>query len=124
MNKEEIQRFQDDLKNGLSIEQALRKYNISFREAIDSMPRFYGRKKKRKCRGRAKYIQQMDNRFHVRKTIKGKTRSFGSYSSLEDAIKLRDYCIEHGWKQRKVDEYCETLGITRRTYHTNKVRFR
>ena len=60
-----------------------------------------------------KYICKARGHFHIRKQYNGKQRHYGSYESLEDAIKVRDYCIKHGWKQHSIDEYCSVLGVER-----------
>ncbi len=126
--------FQQDLKNGMSIAEALKKYNITLEYAMNHVNKPITEKhsklkpsckphKKLKICTVARYIQQIENHFYVRKQVNGKMRPFGSYSSLEDAIKLRDYCMEHGWKQRKVDKYCEILGIKRCSHWNSKVRY-
>ena len=42
---------------------------------------------------------------------------------LEDAVKVRDHCMRHGWKQTKIDEYCKELGVVRCTDHRSTVRY-
>jgi len=124
-DKRVLYAFQDDLKRGMSIEDACRKHQISFKYAFENMPNTVPRKSPR-CITRLgrkpkpnsatcpeKYIWCRDGRYTVRKTVNKKTRMFGTYNSLEDAVAIRDYCEKHGWKQRCVDRYCLILGIER-----------
>lgn len=45
------------------------------------------------------YISVKGNSFQVVKRINGKQEYFGSYKSLEEAIKVRDELIKKGWKK-------------------------
>ena len=118
--------FQTDLQNGMSIAEALQKNDVSFKEATErlchSKPRRKKKKKKQQLRA-AKYIQKRDGKYYVRKTVEGRTVMFGTYRTLEDAIKVRDYCIEHGWYQKRIDAICEKLGVERVKHHRNTVRY-
>lgn len=51
-----------------------------------------------------KYITKVGNSFRISKLIDGELKHFGHYSSLEDAIEIRDKLIENGWDG-------ESLGI-------------
>lgn len=122
-------KFQYDLQQGMSISEALTKHNLTFKQAFNQSHRPKKPRKKRQSRKRntknwvnntgEKYIQSRDGHYYVRKSIKGETRTFGTYRTLEDAVLLRDYCMEHGWKQHSIDRYCEILGIERCT-HSHK----
>ena len=118
--KKRYKKFQEDLQNGMSIEDACTKHQISFKEAFENMER-------PQCRG-YKTVAQMKTR--TRKTKTGqqyitkikkryciyKNRSyFGSYSSLRDAVKIRDYCNQHGWFIEKLDQYCRECNVERCT---------
>ena len=125
-----LRAFQQDLRAGMTIEDACREYNITFKQAFEHMPAVSERPKKpykKRHNGKSsgeRNILQRNKHFYVRKCINKKTLMFGTYSSLEDAIAIRDYCDRYGWKQRKVDEYCRILGIVRCTGHVNqKVRY-
>ena len=37
--------------------------------------------------------------YQVMKSIDGKLRQFGSFHTLEEAQRHRDYCVEHGWSK-------------------------
>ena len=48
-----------------------------------------------------KYIcKQTGGKFSVRKVIKGKLTYFGTFKTLEEAAKYRDYCIIHDWDRK------------------------
>lgn len=115
--------FQEDLRDGMSIDDALRKYEITLDYAFHTLhkPLLYTRNPKKKRTH--KYIQERNGKYYVRKQINGKIRTFGTYDSYNNAKRLRDYCIKHGWKQRNVDKYCEELGITRVSHPLNNARY-
>ena len=48
------------------------------------------------------YIYEKNNRFRVIKSIKGSTKNFGNYETLEEAIFARDLLIEHDWNLDEV----------------------
>ena len=114
-----------DLRNGMSIETVCNKYNITFKKLCET---FHGYKRKpqknHKTTTPAKYIAHINNRYTIRKNINSKTRIFGTYDRLEDAIIMRDALEEDGWHQTHVDKLCEELGVKRRKgYFNEKVRY-
>ena len=120
---------QYDLQQGMSISETCTKYGLTFKYLCDNMARPLTRKPERKRKKKepaltvSLYIQKKSDYYYLHKQVDGKYRTFGVYNSLEDAERMRDYCMEHGWKQRSIDEYCRILGITRRTHKNNKVRY-
>ena len=123
-----LELLQQDLRDGMSIEDACTKYGVSFKYVVANMPRpFKPRGKRKPKRAKTytgeKYIQHRDGHYSLRKNIKGRMMFFGTYSSLEDAMKVRDYCIVHGWKQRSIDKYCERLGVERVKAPNCRVRY-
>lgn len=119
VSENKLLEFQKDLQNGLSIDEACSKHDVGFGEVVLSFNPLQKKKKSKKskkvkCSTPSKYIFQRDDRFTIRKTIKSKTMIFGTYHSLEDAIRVRDELISIGWKQRSVDKICEQFGICRR----------
>ena len=122
INVKKLQRFQWDLQDGMTISDACRKHEISFKYACDNMPKIQKSKirpKKTSNTFASQYIQHRNGKYHLRKYIpdckrdKSSTVMFGTYYSLEDAIRMREHCKKHGWKKRSVDRYCEELGIKR-----------
>ena len=111
--KKRFKRLQDDLRAGMTIEDALHKHNMSFKEAFDGMP------KPLTNGGNTgvgeKFISKHQGKYIIRKRHRNKTRLFGTYDRLEDAIKVRDYCLEHGWYITKLDDYCKAVDVERCT---------
>ena len=107
MNAEKI-RVQ--LRNGISIDKICKDYNITFQELfglLKHMPDNNGEpvhKPKHLL-----YITKRDGHYFLRK---GNTY-YGSYYTLEDAKKVRDYFIFNRWDKRKLDKVCEELGVKR-----------
>ena len=126
-----LELFQQDLRNGMTITDACNKHRITFKYACENLPKAYkrNRRSRKQAFTRTKFIQERNGKFYVRKYLptskkKGKTVSFGTYSSLEDAMKIRDHCVKYGWKQQSVDEYCRVLGVERcKNHRKNKVRY-
>jgi len=121
-----LQKFQTDLQCGMSIDEACRKHKISFKYACDNIPKIKPKPIRNKGQGTnfaAQYIQERNGKYFLRKQINGKTRMFGTYHCLKDAVRMREYCKEHGWKQKSIDKYCSELGIKRVISSKNKVRY-
>ena len=109
--------FQKDLKKGMTIEEALIKNNLDFKTAIQQIkPKRKPYNCKKLINNPSQYISLQKKKYVLRKFVKGKTRWFGTYNTLEDAIKVREYMKEHGWDQDKVDEVCEIVGVKRSYY--------
>ena len=45
-----------------------------------------------------RYIYSVGNSFQLKKYINGKTKHFGSFKTLEEAIKARDELIKNNWR--------------------------
>ena len=113
IDQNKMQNFQDDLRNGMGLEDALCKYNLTLKEAFEAFPGTLRKGPNNRYHSGKLYITKRDGTFYIRKTVNGKHLHFGTYRSLADAIKIRDYFQEHGWDKSKVDEVCELLGVTR-----------
>lgn len=136
---EMLQQFQEDLRKGMTIQEACTKYRISLEYAFKHMPKAKTRKGNRKIpkkHGRHNILKRKKSKipyiacneknitcrygkYFLRKRIRSKERVYGTYETLEDAVKIRDYCNEHGWYVTRIDEYCEILGV-KRCCKTNK----
>ena len=57
------------------------------------------------------YINERDGKYYIR----NKGRWFGTYRTLEDAVKIRDWFITHRWDKRWVNRACEETGVVRCT---------
>lgn len=119
--------FQVDLNNGMSIEEALKKYNLTFKDAFQQLhfnKHLQHEKKqryKRKNPIKHQYIQERKGKYYLRKSKKcirnGEKRhvmlTFGTYKTLEDAQRMREALKKDGWHQRHVQRICDELGIKR-----------
>ena len=118
--------FKEDLHNGLTLDEALQKHKVSLDQAFKILRRKDIRKVQKNANRSCPetYILKRNDVYTIRKSIKGKTKIFGAYNSLEDALLVRDTLIKEGWKQRSVDDICKRLGVERRGGHVNcKVRY-
>lgn len=123
--------FQEDLRAGYGLEEALFKYNLNLKDAFDRLlpaqekkpPKRKSGYTKRKCIPSMLNIYLIGRKYYIKKTINGKTLLFGAYSTLEDAQKVRDHCIKHGWIQKNIDAYCKLLGVTRSKHHNSVVEY-
>ena len=146
-NLNTLEKFQSDLKEGMTLSEACCKHEVTLDYAFRNMgkmetmvkakakakaktlnpaPRIRRSKKKRnlKALNPSRYIFQRGEVFSVRKSVKCRTKIFGSYNSLEDACRVRDELERIGWKQRQVDNVCERLGVERRKgYKNSSVRY-
>ena len=53
-----------------------------------------------------KYIRKNGKGYQIKKRINGKTTAFGTYSTLEKAIQVRDDLIENNWDIGTFHKYC------------------
>ena len=117
-----IEKFQQDLRDGMTLESALQKYNLTFKEAVDFCPRPMSKNNiKRSPKKRRNVYKRIDSTislkkdsYQVKKNAHGKTYWGGAYNSLEDAKQVRDFLEEHGWNPVKVNEACKKFNIQRR----------
>lgn len=104
------------LKNGSSIESVCKEYNLTFNDLFKLL-----KKGTDLPRGPNPEASCSTGELYITKRTKGRKRYFlrkndvfyGSYSSLEDAKKVRDYFIMHRWDKRKLDEVCKKVGVKR-----------
>jgi hypothetical protein len=124
-----IKAFQKDLNNGMTITEALQKHNLTFKETCDRLhdervfPSKYRKQPIIYTPTGIPNIYNINNKYYIKKTIKGKSRIYGSYNTLEDAIRMKQALIKDGWHQTHVDKLCQELGIERNVYFNNKVRY-
>lgn len=120
-----VTEFREDLCN-MSLNDALLKHETNLRSAVQLLQNKPSRqyKKSKVTPSPEQYILIRGGICTIRKSVKGRTRIFGSYNSLEDAVRMREALEEDGWHQRHVDRLCDELCIERRTGHINeKVRY-
>ena len=110
-----ISKLTADMRSGRPIEEVLKEHNLDFKSAMALLrkandPRKKLKKNRYKSTGE-KYISKYGNVFMVRRTLNGKLQYFGSYETLEDAIKIRDYLEVHGWYKHRLDTAKRNCGI-------------
>ena len=108
--KLKLRRFQEDIRDGMKLEEALHKHQLSLKYAFNNMPKTVVKRG-----GNPTFIAPVGNKFLIRKTVNGSTKHFGTYMTLNEAVKVRDYCERHGWIKENLDKYCEELGVERVT---------
>ena len=113
---EALVEFRNDLRNGYGLHEALCKHNLSLKEAMDGMDKPLTRthRKKRQYELMGKFIYRMGPYYVIQKSMRNTTVNFGTYNTLSDAKRVRDYLVENGWYKSKLDEICELLGVERR----------
>ena len=108
MNNFDIKEFQKDLKEGMSLTDALEKHELTFKEAFTRCNEIMCGK----TNGRYHNIYLRKNgKFIVEKCIKGRKHTIGVFEDLDDAVEARDYADKHGWdtalKKFKGENYWE-----------------
>lgn len=88
-----IHDFQKDLQNGMTLEKALQKHGLTFKEACD-------RCKSPHSNGEYHNIYLKGRRFVVSRRIKNRDVLFGSFEELDDAVKCRDKLEDNNWDKR------------------------
>ena len=109
-----VNELKQDFKSHMSVEEVLIKHKITFKEAIKLCSKKEPEKPKYKRRYEPTgedYIRKYGRKYVIRRNIKGKQKWFGSYKTLEDAIKVRDCLNEEGWSTYKVQPIREKLGV-------------
>lgn len=114
--------FQQDLKNGMTLEKALQKHNLTLQEAIEFSPKPITVSKKPSTPRKTNngkfvdtYVQKRSKYYYVRRRMNGKTFWGGSYTTKKEALLVRDYLNKHGWEHLNIKKACEKYEITRRT---------
>lgn len=107
--------FRKDLQNGMTISEGLTKYKITLGEAFNAL-QYYNKPKISPTRTNEYNIRQnLQGHYFIIKWIHGKQTNFGTYTTVEDAVKIRDWFMENGWDKENIDKACTECGVTRRT---------
>lgn len=104
-----INEFQQDLRtSGETLDKTLKKHGLTLKKALDLCPvpqRTRNNPYYRNGKPKIRNIAEHQGRFVVRKYINGKYTYFGFYETLEEAIKVREICVECGWRKEEIDRY-------------------
>ena len=95
----DLKAFQEDLKNGMSIEDALRKHQLNFKEVVDELKGHSSYPKQRIPSPFGKYIYYWQNVYHVQRKIDGKHKHFGRYKTLKEAQDKKAELERNGWEE-------------------------
>lgn len=102
-------KFRKDLQEGLSIEEALTKYNLELKQVFNYFTVPKKKKKKQKSYLIDRNIFKVKGYYHIRY----KKSFYGSYNSLEDAQKVRDKLIENKWNKLLLNKILTELSINK-----------
>lgn len=105
--------IQNDLKNGLSIQEVCTNYNLTFKELVNIAHKDIYTDVSKVERVKRVYIYPYRNSPRELWSIQKNNMYFGLYSTLDDAIKVRDCLIKRGWNKKELDCICQKLGVTR-----------
>ena len=101
-------KIREDLWNGMSIDEACRKYHISFKDLCKMMQsdNYSG---SRCPTTNERYISHIGNVYILRKN----GNYYGQYRSMRDAKKVRRYLVDNGWNvtRRQLLKICKELGV-------------
>ena len=114
VSDEVLKAFQDSIREGMTIDEALTKYNLTLQEAFTQLQFQQSRKKNKQSQfSPERNIIRQNNTYRIRKTINHHTKYYGRYNTLEDARQVRNELISLNWNA-DIDEVCQKLGIQRR----------
>ena len=95
--------FRNDLKNGMTLENALRKYGWSLREGFNYCHR-------RNFDNQYRFIYLTTNGyFNVRRMEGGRNIYYYCSKELDDAVKVRDKLMECDWDKSQLPRIMEEL---------------
>ena len=96
------------LRSGESISAICEEYDVSLADLVGMM-RYRDPPERPKKPKELLYITKRDGHYFLRKG----NVYYGSYRTIEDAKKVRDYFMLRRWDKRKIDEACEKVGVER-----------
>jgi hypothetical protein len=100
----------------MSITDGLQKYKVSLEDAFKALQYTDNRPMTSTSKTDEFYIRQnMQGHYFILKWINGKQTNFGTYTTLNDAVKVRNWFVENGWIKDDVDQACQECNVTRRT---------
>lgn len=103
-----INEIRSKLQQGKTINEVCKEYHLTFQQLFQMLNGGVVGASVSQTTG-VLYITKSGERYVLRKDDK----HYGTYYSLEDAIKVRDYFIYNGWRKDKVDKVCDELGVIR-----------
>ncbi len=107
----------NELRNGESIDETLRKHNLTLKDAVRNMEKSNTKPMQKvplSVNIDSKHIYKVGNYYVVQKSVRGRSYNFGTYNCLADAERVRDYFVEHGWRKSDLNKACRVVGVERR----------
>ena len=102
-------KIRQQLQNGTTIQEVCQQYQLTFKELCQLfLSGRYSRTTNESSTGNL-YVSFDQHRYILRKN----GVNYGSYQSLDDALKVRDYMIMNGWYRSRLDKVCDELGVVR-----------
>ena len=96
--------FRNDLRNGMTLENALMKYGWSLREVFQYCHR-------KNVDNQYRFICLCNGYFNIRKYVNGEQIYYGYFKELDDAVKVRDKLMECDWDKSQLPRIMEELGL-------------
>ena len=112
----DIAAFQRDLRKGMTISEALEAHGLTLKEAVERVnPIAFNPPKnpKRRNPNLRNVVHKRNGHYSIRKKFDGMTRTYGTYSNLDDALLIRDWLDNNGWDVLDVGLICALLGVER-----------
>ena len=101
----------DDLRNGMSLDSALKKHNLTLKDVFKTEKKDYSMVISKK-KGSVKK-QPLSEHYGVSKMINGKHITYGTYSTKEEAELVRDELIKVEWDMDQLPMILKQLNIRR-----------
>ena len=83
----------------MTINDALIKHNLDFKEVVDELKRHSDYQKQQIKSPFGKYIYYFQKGYRVQKRIDGKQKNFGIYKTLKEAQARKAELEKNGWKE-------------------------
>ena len=101
--------IRNQLKQGISIDDVCREHGLTFESLINIM-RTYDNPIRRKTSKGMAFIYRMPNGHY---SVSKCSKHFGTYKTLRDAQKIRDWMLRHGWNKSQLDMACDWCSVER-----------
>ena len=115
MIKTEDKELRRDLQNGMSIKKKKKKHNVTLKNAFKELQFRHNEPIILPSKTNEQHIQQnKTGNYFISKCINGKSIHLGTYNTLNDAIKIRNWFAENGWDKNMIDTACQECNVERK----------
>lgn len=98
--------FRQDLRNGMKLEDALKKHNMSFQEAFEGCKRM---SPSNDSNFHNIYCDRRNGKFMIQKWVGTILMNYGSYDDLDVAVLVRDFVEKQDWSKEGLKEFLDGL---------------